>query len=294
MATWKQVILKDPITGEYLAPMGGNFSGGDADTLQSHPASDFLLKSEYTPVDLSEYLKTATADTKYAAASHTHTTGQISDLSTVLAGYAPASHTHTTANITGLDTKLSGYDSEIANLKTSVSNGKSAVASAITDKGVSTSATASFNTMAANIGKIEIQSMLTLDIRKDYGTNPDIRAQYNSADNTFTWVIDAAYRNLDIVSAFIYVLNGHDKSNQSSRWAHIYFYLFPKSKTSYAGNTSELLCFSGQYLSEASGEKGSYTYSKSTGTLVMTAQPFMRNRNDPDDNIILDGYIVFG
>ena len=171
MATWKQVILKDPVTGEYLAPMGGNFSGGDADTLQSHPASDFLLKSEYTPVDLSEYLKTATADTKYAAVnhnhngvyapvSHTHTTGQISDLSTVLAGYAPASHTHTTANITGLDTKLSGYDTEIASLKSSVSNGKSAVASAITDKGVSTSATASFEQMAANIRGIPLGGLV--------------------------------------------------------------------------------------------------------------------------------------
>ena len=83
-------------------------------------------------------MKTATADTKYAAASHTHTTSQI----------------------TGLDTKLSGYDSEIANLKSSVSNGKSAVASAITDKGVSTSATASFNTMAANIRKIETGSLV--------------------------------------------------------------------------------------------------------------------------------------
>ena len=166
MATWKQVILKDPITGEYLAPMGGNFSGGNADTLQSHPASDFLLKSEYTPVDLSEYLKTATADTKYAAVSHnhngvyapvshTHTTGQISDLSTVLAGYAPASHTHTTANITGLDTKLSGYDSEIASLKSSVSNGKSLIASAITDKGVSTASNATFQTMADNIESIK-------------------------------------------------------------------------------------------------------------------------------------------
>lgn len=165
MATWKQVILKDPITGEYLAPMGGNFSGGDADTLQSHPASDFLLKSEYTPVDLSEYLKTATADTKYAAVdhnhsgvyapvSHTHTTGQISDLSTVLAGYAPASHTHTTANITGLDTKLSGYDSEIANLKSSVSEGKSLIAAAVTDKGVQTAADATFQTIANNIAAI--------------------------------------------------------------------------------------------------------------------------------------------
>ena len=44
--------------------------------------------------------------------------------------------------------------SQLNELKTSVSNGKSAVASAITDKGVSTSATASFNTMANNIRSI--------------------------------------------------------------------------------------------------------------------------------------------
>lgn len=152
MASFKQVTLKDPATGEYLSPRvygaleyevveDGEVTppyDTNADTLQGHPASDFLLKSEYTPVDLSEYLKTATADTKYAAASHTHTTSQI----------------------TGLDTKLSGYDSDIASLKSSVSNGKSAVASAITDKGVSTSATASFNTMAANIRKIETGSLV--------------------------------------------------------------------------------------------------------------------------------------
>ena len=157
MASFKQVTLKDPVTGEYLSPRvygaleyevveDGEVTPPydmNADTLQGHPASDFLLKSEYTPVDLSEYLKTATADTKYAAVDHNHN-----------GVYAPVSHTHPTANITGLDTKLSGYDSEIASLKSSVSNGKSAVASAITDKGVSTSATASFNTMAANIKKI--------------------------------------------------------------------------------------------------------------------------------------------
>lgn len=45
---------------------------------------------------------------------------------------------------------------EISSLKSSVSNGKSAVASAITDKGVSTSATASFNTMANNIRSIPV------------------------------------------------------------------------------------------------------------------------------------------
>ena len=37
-----------------------------------------MLKSDYTPVDLSEYLKTSDADTKYAAASHTHTADQVS------------------------------------------------------------------------------------------------------------------------------------------------------------------------------------------------------------------------
>ena len=41
-------------------------------------------------------------------------------------------------------------------LKTSVSNGKSAVASAITDKGISTSATATFDTMASNIRSLNI------------------------------------------------------------------------------------------------------------------------------------------
>ena len=47
-----------------------------------------------------------------------------------------------------------GIYTAINDLKSSVSNGKSAVASAITDKGVSTSATASFDTMASNIRSI--------------------------------------------------------------------------------------------------------------------------------------------
>ena len=178
MATWKQVILKDPVTGEYLAPMGGNFSGGDADTLQSHPASDFLLKSEYTPVDLSEYLKTATADTKYAAASHTHTTGQISDLSTVLAGYAPASHTHEIGSINGLQTELNS-------LKSSVSEGKSLVAAAVTDKGVTTAADAAFSVIAANIADIETSMALT---------NQNVTISKSS--NTYTFsisVVDPKY-----------------------------------------------------------------------------------------------------
>ena len=56
-------------------------------------------------------------------------------------------HTHEISQINNLQ-------NEINSLKTSVSNGKSAVASAITDKGVSTSATATFDTMARNIRNI--------------------------------------------------------------------------------------------------------------------------------------------
>lgn len=49
----------------------------------------------------------AVADTK-AAASHTHTTAQVTGLDTALAGKAATSHTHTTAQVTGLDTALAG------------------------------------------------------------------------------------------------------------------------------------------------------------------------------------------
>ena len=65
--------------------------------------------------------------------------------------YAAADHNHS-----GIYQPVGSYatTAQLNEVKTSVSNGKSAVASAITDKGVSTSATASFNTMASNIRKI--------------------------------------------------------------------------------------------------------------------------------------------
>ena len=70
-------------------------------------------------------------------------------------GYAASSHTHTTSQVTGLDTELSS-------LKSSVSNGKSLIASAITDKGVSTASNATFQTMAYNIGNIKSMSLDTI------------------------------------------------------------------------------------------------------------------------------------
>lgn len=38
---WKKVKLKDPVTGEYLIPIG-IANGGDADTLQGQTANDII------------------------------------------------------------------------------------------------------------------------------------------------------------------------------------------------------------------------------------------------------------
>ena len=66
-------------------------------------------------------------------------------------------------NANNADT-LDGYHAkyflnEISSLKTSVSNGKSAIAGAITDKRISTSSSDSFQTMANNISKIGVNSV---------------------------------------------------------------------------------------------------------------------------------------
>ena len=130
------------------------------------------------------HLKTDASNVSMSTTDETLLSTKISSMDTAIAGkqpagsYAAASHNHSAANITSgtlavarggtgqtsVDTTPTsgskkmctsgGIYTAINELKTSVSNGKSAVASAITDKGVSTSATASFNTMANNIRKI--------------------------------------------------------------------------------------------------------------------------------------------
>lgn len=57
--------------------------------------------------------------------------------------------------IKGLSEKNAELSKEVENVKKSVSDGKSKVASAITDKGVATEATDTFDVMAENIGKIQ-------------------------------------------------------------------------------------------------------------------------------------------
>lgn len=76
----------------------------------------------------------------------------------------PVANNDTTNNAGYLATAQIVYNHgvEIDNLKKSVSDGKSAVASAITEKGVSTAADAAFSTMANNIRSIKQQTGYTL------------------------------------------------------------------------------------------------------------------------------------
>lgn len=94
--------------------------------------------------------------------------------------YASASHNHT-----GVYQPVGSYatTTELNEVKTSVSNGKSAVASAITDKGVSTSATASFSTMASNIRKIDT-SLPTVTLPAGYTQCSYIQTDGNAWVNT--------------------------------------------------------------------------------------------------------------
>ena len=99
--------------------------------------------------------------------------------------YAASSHTHTTSQITGLD-------AEISSLKTSVSEGKALIAAAVTDKGVSTAADATFNTMATNIRNIPIGSTLWIQtvywVEHDfYGSNGWAELTVNCGFSPTNW-----------------------------------------------------------------------------------------------------------
>lgn len=67
----------------------------------------------------------------------------------------PDWRTDYTGDMDKIDKSIKTISDEVAEVKKSVSDGKSKVASAITDKGVATEATDTFDVMAENIGKIQ-------------------------------------------------------------------------------------------------------------------------------------------
>lgn len=79
MSDFKRVILKDPVTGEQLAPIGG-----DAAALNGHTAEEFVLVK----------------DASFAPLTHNHTKSEITDFA----------HTHTKAEITDFPSSLPASD----------------------------------------------------------------------------------------------------------------------------------------------------------------------------------------
>ena len=116
----------------------------DASNVSMSTTDETLLSAKISSMDTAIAGKQPAGS--YAAANHNH-----NGVYQPAGSYAAANHNHS-----GVYQPVGSYatTAQLNELKTSVSNGKSAVASAITDKGVSTSATASFNTMANNIRKI--------------------------------------------------------------------------------------------------------------------------------------------
>ena len=134
------------------------------------------------------YLETCATVVKMSETDSTLLSSKISSMDTTIAGKAAASHNHSAANITSgtlavarggtgqtsVDTTPTsgskkmctsgGIYTAINELKTSVSSGKAQIASAITDKGVSTAASAAFSQMASNIRNISTSSTSGINI----------------------------------------------------------------------------------------------------------------------------------
>lgn len=88
----------------------------------------------------------------------------------------------------GTTTELA-KQTEVNSLKSSVSSGKAQIASAITGKGVSTSSSASFSTMATNIGKIQTSSTFSTGNFSYVTVDPENGTSFKGA--TFIYIAPA-------------------------------------------------------------------------------------------------------
>lgn len=92
---------------------------GKANASHTHTSANITDLS----TTLAPYATTAVMNTELAKKSplsHTHTTAQVTDLDTALAGKAPKSHTHTIANVTGLQADLTTIRESITNVSSKV------------------------------------------------------------------------------------------------------------------------------------------------------------------------------
>ena len=113
-----------------------------------------------------------------------------------------------TTDNTTLSTKIKNIDTEMNSVKTSVSNGKSLIASAITDKGVSTASNATFQTMANNIS--QIKSGVSVPV---FGENFNYTGEYQIlSDGNNNWRIkfltSGTFTPLDSMAVDVFLCGG--------------------------------------------------------------------------------------
>lgn len=95
--------------------------------------------------------------------------------------------------------RITSTNIDINSLKTSVSEGKALIAAAVTDKGVSTAADATFQTMATNIRNITTQSSISSSTLAVSSNKITVRSGYTLWSNMFVCItkvrVRASYYN---------------------------------------------------------------------------------------------------
>lgn len=169
MAILKQRLNRKNSSGSYdtvyLENIATNIKMSDTDST--------LLSDKISSMDTTIAGKQPAGS--YAAANHNH-----NGVYQPVGSYAAANHSHNGANLSFDDTRsindvinsnynfINSVNNEVSSLKSSVSSGKTQIASAITDKGVSTAASATFSQMANNIRSIETVSGSLINLPNGY------------------------------------------------------------------------------------------------------------------------------
>lgn len=130
-----------------------------------------------------------------------------------------------------LATRVNTLESNVNELFQNVSNGKNLIASAITDKGISTSSTDTFQTMADNIGLIK--SSESIDLPEWLKKTIWLRAK----DSSYYIALSASC----VVDKNIYIIGGYVNTvSSTSATESQYFYYYNTSTNEYISMTNML------------------------------------------------------
>lgn len=151
----------------------------------------------------------------------------------------------------------SSIQTQINNLKNSVSNGKASVANAITAKGVPTATNADFSVLAANIGKIQTGAVKEDKYQMfDKGDTVNLFG-FLSTDNNSNFIMPAYY-------ADSWVFHSKDANAQANWGERIYFngvqYSGQQTRIHFAGSKITSSSYLNQCLFETNDDSTNHLY----------------------------------